>query len=164
MWLTFHLLCPSGYFLSLFPVGGNRTTAVDLISPVFLPSLTCQVINESKRHGGEKVHDQHLMSLTLTLWQITLHYYIKAAHGDLQVLVQTRPPGQSTVLWKHFTQTQTWQQTDLQILNNHTFQVWNYFKYTYLNLCSLWYHLGWTDQSEVVLVDCPPLACLRVFR
>ncbi|XP_024910376.1 MAM and LDL-receptor class A domain-containing protein 1 isoform X3 [Cynoglossus semilaevis] len=85
-----------GYFLSLFPVGGNRTTAVDLISPVFLPSLTCQ---------------------------ITLHYYIKAAHGDLQVLVQTRPPGQSTVLWKHFTQTQTWQQTDLQILNNHTFQV-----------------------------------------
>lgn len=36
------LFFPLGHFLSLVPSGGNRTTA-DLISPVFLPSQTCQV-------------------------------------------------------------------------------------------------------------------------
>ncbi|XP_040921930.1 MAM and LDL-receptor class A domain-containing protein 1 [Toxotes jaculatrix] len=87
----------SAYFLALFPVGGNRTTA-DLTSPVFLPSQTCQM---------------------------RLYYYVGATHGDLQVLVQTHPLGQSTVLWRHPTQLQkeTWLRTVIQFSSNHSFQV-----------------------------------------
>lgn len=36
------VLFSSGHFLSLVPSEGNQTTA-DLISPIFLPSQTCQV-------------------------------------------------------------------------------------------------------------------------
>ncbi|XP_071341063.1 MAM and LDL-receptor class A domain-containing protein 1 isoform X4 [Trachinotus anak] len=93
-----HTNSTSAYFLSLLPLGGNRTTA-DLTSPVFLPSQTCQM---------------------------SFYYYVGATHGDLQVLVQT-PVGQSTVLWKwkHSAQLQmeTWLRTVIQISSNHSFQV-----------------------------------------
>ncbi|KAG7464339.1 MAM and LDL-receptor class A domain-containing 1 [Solea senegalensis] len=87
----------TAYFLSLLPVGGNRTTA-DLSGPVFQPSQTCQM---------------------------SFYYYVAAAHGDLQVLVQAHPLAQSTVLWKHSQQpqTETWQPTMIHFASNHSFQV-----------------------------------------
>ncbi|XP_068438273.1 MAM and LDL-receptor class A domain-containing protein 1 [Clinocottus analis] len=86
----------SAHFLCL-PVTGNRSAA-DLISPVFLPSHTCQM---------------------------SFYYYVGAQHGDLQVLLRTHSPGQSTEVWKHVaqTQTETWQRTLIMFSSNHTFQV-----------------------------------------
>ncbi|KAG7224987.1 hypothetical protein INR49_014904, partial [Caranx melampygus] len=86
----------SAYFLSLLPVGGNRTTA-ELITPVFQPSNTCQ---------------------------LSFYYYAGTTRGELLVLVQT-PLGQHTELWKDSTKTQTgmWQQKVIQFSSNHSFQV-----------------------------------------
>uniref|UniRef100_A0AAQ5YMQ9 MAM domain-containing protein n=1 Tax=Amphiprion ocellaris TaxID=80972 RepID=A0AAQ5YMQ9_AMPOC len=83
------------HFLSLSPVGGNRTRA-DLSSPVFLPSHTCQVTESSD-----------------------------SSHGDLQVLVQTHPADQSTEVWKQSTQlqTETWLRTVIRFSSSHSFQV-----------------------------------------
>ncbi|XP_056290660.1 MAM and LDL-receptor class A domain-containing protein 1 [Pseudoliparis swirei] len=90
-----HTNSTSAYFLSLLPVTGNRTTA-DLSSPVFLPSQTCQM---------------------------SFYSYVGAQHGDLQVLVQTEPLGQSTEVWKHATHTEMWQRRVITFPSNHTFQV-----------------------------------------
>ncbi|XP_070842581.1 MAM and LDL-receptor class A domain-containing protein 1 [Chaetodon trifascialis] len=85
----------SAHFLSLLPVGGNRTTA-DLDSPVFLPSQTCQM---------------------------SFYHYVGAKDGDLQVLVQTL--GQSTEVWENSTQPQTgkWSRTVIKFSSNDSFQV-----------------------------------------
>ncbi|XP_041824757.1 MAM and LDL-receptor class A domain-containing protein 1 [Melanotaenia boesemani] len=87
----------SGYFLSLLPVGGNRTTA-ELNSPIFLPSQTCQM---------------------------TFYHYVGATHGDLLVLVQPQSEVQSTEIWKHSTELQikTWLQTTIHFTSNDSFQV-----------------------------------------
>ncbi|XP_032360131.1 MAM and LDL-receptor class A domain-containing protein 1 isoform X1 [Etheostoma spectabile] len=87
----------SAHFLSLLPVSGNRTTA-DLKSVVFLPSQICQM---------------------------SFYYYVGAKHGDLQVLVQSHPLGQSTEVWKHSTQPQIkmWQRAVITFSSNHSFQV-----------------------------------------
>ncbi|XP_060920427.1 MAM and LDL-receptor class A domain-containing protein 1 isoform X3 [Labrus mixtus] len=87
----------SAHFLSLVPARGNRTTA-DLISPVFLPSQTCQ---------------------------LSFYYYVEAQHGDLQVLVQTQTPGQSTEVWKVSSghKMETWLQAVIKFSSNHLFQV-----------------------------------------
>ncbi|XP_035475409.1 MAM and LDL-receptor class A domain-containing protein 1 isoform X3 [Scophthalmus maximus] len=84
----------SAYFLSLLPVGGNRTTAF-LTSPTFLPTPTCQM---------------------------SFYYYVGATHGDLQVLVQTHPFGQSTVWTFSPPQMETWLQTVIPFSSNHSFQ------------------------------------------
>ncbi|XP_074478784.1 MAM and LDL-receptor class A domain-containing protein 1 isoform X2 [Sebastes fasciatus] len=87
----------SAHFLYLLPVSGNRTTA-DLNSPVFMPSQTCQM---------------------------SFYHYVGAKHGDLQVLVQTLIPGQSTEVWKHSDgpQMEIWQRTVIKFSSNHSFQV-----------------------------------------
>nr|XP_020483762.1 MAM and LDL-receptor class A domain-containing protein 1-like [Labrus bergylta] len=87
----------SAHFLSLVPARGNRTTA-DLISPVFLPSQTCQ---------------------------LSFYYYVEAQNADLQVLVQTQTPGQSTEVWKVSSghQLETWLQEVTKFSSNHLFQV-----------------------------------------
>ncbi|KAM7390330.1 hypothetical protein PAMA_008482 [Pampus argenteus] len=87
----------SAHFLSLLPVGGNTTTA-DLKSPVFTPVQTCQM---------------------------SFYHYVGAKHGDLQVLIETSPPGQSTVVWKYASQpqTETWQRTVIQLSSDDSFQV-----------------------------------------
>ncbi|XP_063768371.1 MAM and LDL-receptor class A domain-containing protein 1 isoform X2 [Eleginops maclovinus] len=82
----------SAHFLSLSP--GNRTTA-DLISPVFLPSKTCQV---------------------------TFYLYVGVDRADPQVLVQTL--GQNKEVWKlSEPQRETWQRISITFSSDHSFQV-----------------------------------------
>ncbi|XP_037549869.1 MAM and LDL-receptor class A domain-containing protein 1 [Nematolebias whitei] len=87
----------SAHFLSLFPVGGNRTTA-ELCSPIFLPSYTCQM---------------------------SFYQYVGATHGGIQVLLQPHPAGQTTVVWKSSTQLQAgaWLRTIINFSSNYSFQV-----------------------------------------
>ncbi|XP_056155204.1 MAM and LDL-receptor class A domain-containing protein 1 [Lampris incognitus] len=86
----------SAHFLSLLPIGGQRTVA-ELKSPVFLPSHTCR---------------------------LSLYYYTGGKHGGLQILIQTPPLGQSKVVWKnHEPQKDTWLQVVIQLISEHSFQV-----------------------------------------
>lgn len=87
----------SGHFLSLVPSGGNRTTA-DLISPVFLPSQTCQLI---------------------------FYYYVGTKHGHLQVFVQNNVQDEMTEVWKNSTLSleETWSRMVIMFSSNHSFQV-----------------------------------------
>ncbi|KAM9839717.1 MAM and LDL-receptor class A domain-containing protein 1 [Aulostomus maculatus] len=87
----------SAYFLSLLPIKGNGTMA-HLLSPVFLPGQTCQM---------------------------SFYYYVWAKQGALQVLMETQPAGQSTVLWQNSTQPKmdTWLRTVIQFSSNSSFQV-----------------------------------------
>ncbi|XP_044196224.1 MAM and LDL-receptor class A domain-containing protein 1 isoform X2 [Thunnus albacares] len=92
-----HVNNQSAHFLSLFPAGGSTTTA-DLKSPVFTPHQTCQM---------------------------SFYRYVGAKHGDLQVLIETHPLGESKVVWKHSSQPQMeiWLWTVIQLSSNHSFQV-----------------------------------------
>ncbi|KAM4543911.1 MAM and LDL-receptor class A domain-containing protein 1 [Fundulus diaphanus] len=87
----------SAHFLLLSPTGGKQTTA-ELMSPVFLPTHSCQ---------------------------IHFYHYVGAAHGDLQMLLQPHLAGQSAEVWKHSSQvqTETWQRAAVNISSNQNFQV-----------------------------------------
>lgn len=56
---------------------------------------------------------------------MSFYYYVGATHGDLQVLVQTHPFGQSTVWTFSPPQMETWLQTVIPFSSNHSFQVCN---------------------------------------
>lgn len=116
-----------GHFLSVVPSGGNRTTA-DLISPVFLPSQTCQVTKPLLLEFGER--RRHRLTTTLLTFfalQLSFHHYVGAKHGRLQVFVQDNVQGEMTEVWKNPTQslTGTWSQTVILLSSNHSFQVCN---------------------------------------
>ena len=117
---------PAAYFLSLSPDGANRTTA-DLISPVFIPTQTCQVTSASTKTKTWYTWYQPHEPLFTLIHQMSFYYYVGATHGDLQVLVQTHPLGQSTVTWKNSEQPQTgtWLQTVIHFSSNYSFQVCN---------------------------------------
>nr|XP_054607469.1 MAM and LDL-receptor class A domain-containing protein 1 isoform X2 [Nothobranchius furzeri] len=88
----------SGYFLSLLPEEGNRTSA-DLNSPVFWSTSTCRM---------------------------GFYHYVDVKHGDLQVLVRSASADLITEVWKFSTQLQTpatWQRTVIEFNCNHSFQV-----------------------------------------
>ncbi|XP_075308407.1 MAM and LDL-receptor class A domain-containing protein 1 [Odontesthes bonariensis] len=87
----------SAYFLSLLPVGGNRSIA-ELNSPVFLLSQTCQM---------------------------SFYHYVGATHGHLEVLVQSHSAGQRSAVWQRSSQLQTdaWLRTAIHFTSNHSFQV-----------------------------------------
>ncbi|XP_051910036.1 MAM and LDL-receptor class A domain-containing protein 1 isoform X1 [Hippocampus zosterae] len=85
----------SAHFLSLVPQRGNATTA-QLISPLFGPADTCQM---------------------------SFYYYVSAQHGVLQVLMESGPLFNSTVLWEQFNQAQVWQRAVVRFSSNSNFQV-----------------------------------------
>ncbi|KAK7881755.1 hypothetical protein WMY93_030164 [Mugilogobius chulae] len=77
---------------------GKLHTA-DLQSPVFQPSQTCQM---------------------------RFYYYVEAELGNLQVLLQTIPLGEITLVWADSIQqprTGTWLRTVVRFTSKHSFQV-----------------------------------------
>ncbi|XP_038153930.1 MAM and LDL-receptor class A domain-containing protein 1 isoform X2 [Cyprinodon tularosa] len=85
----------SAHFLTLSPVGENETTA-SLMSPLFLRTHNCQ---------------------------ISFYHHVGAAHGNLQILLQSHSDSQSTEVWKHSTQTETWLWAVVPFYSNQSFQV-----------------------------------------
>lgn len=118
-------LFPIAHFLSLLPVGGNRTTA-DLMSPVFLPSQTCQVTKPFSL-SIMRITDKNLILIPhLFPPQLSFYHYVGAKHGHLQVFVhQSDTQGQITEVWKNSTPSlmETWSRTVIAFSSNHSFQV-----------------------------------------
>ncbi|CAL8292300.1 unnamed protein product [Lota lota] len=94
----------SAYFLFLEPISGQGSAA-ELRSPVFLPSLTCQV---------------------------RFYHYTETSDGDLQVLVRDHLSGQTTLLWNASAAREPWQpspvaepwrRTMVQVTSDRQFQV-----------------------------------------
>lgn len=117
---------PIAHFLSLLPVGGNRTTA-DLMSPVFLPSQTCQVTKPFSL-SIMRITDKNLIPIPhLFPPQLSFYHYVGAKHGHLQVFVQSDTQGQITEVWKNSTPLlmETWSRAVITFSSNHSFQVCN---------------------------------------
>ncbi|CAL8399617.1 unnamed protein product [Arctogadus glacialis] len=94
----------SAYFLSLEPIRGQGSAA-ELRSPVFLPSLACQV---------------------------RFYHHTETSDGDLQVLVRDPLYGRTTLLWKASTAGEPrqpspvwapWRRTVVQVTSDRPFQV-----------------------------------------
>lgn len=117
---------PVAHFLSLLPIRGNRTTA-DLMSPVFLPSHTCQVTKPFSL-SIMRITDKNLIPIPhLYPPQLSFYHYVGAKHGHLQVFVQSDTQGQITEVWKNSTPSlmETWSRTVITFSSNHRFQVCN---------------------------------------
>lgn len=120
------LFHPIAHFLSLLPIGGNRTTA-DLMSPVFLPSQTCQVTKPFSL-SIMRFTDKNLIPIPhLFPPQLSFYHYVGAKHGHLQVFVQSDTQGQITEVWKNSTPSlmETWSRTVITFSGNHSFKVCN---------------------------------------
>ncbi|KAG7246590.1 hypothetical protein CRUP_022777, partial [Coryphaenoides rupestris] len=73
----------AAYFLSLEPIRGQGSAA-ELSSPIFLPSLTCQV---------------------------SFYHYTETREGELQVLARDQLSGRTTSLWSASASREPWQPT-----------------------------------------------------